>query len=263
MAIPNRYINALQHNLHSILQHPVDKEMLHALRVEIKKLRALWLIHPIGNAIDFKISFPKIRQIFQLAARARDFQMTHACLQSLPGFLKHHALEEKLKKEIKKALGKVKRQLKERKFNNGLIDELRKYKIYYKSAAGFHLNENFKTFRIKTAEGLSLLSLLDANGLHDLRKMVKYVIYQSEAFESLDHSSHLNKHTLNTLQHMLGNWHDWWNVVTWLEKQKATPEDRSFENLSRQAHKKELMLRRELVKEIKLLSLSKKKPAAK
>jgi CHAD domain-containing protein len=261
MGLPTRYISELLEDFHITLLHPVDRKMLHSLRVQIKKLKALWQIHPIGSTIDFKRSFPNIWAIFKLAAKARDRQVIYSCLQSLPAFQKHEDLKKNIESQIKKAKKKIGKSLKEKDLRNSVFEELRKFRLYYRTAARFLVKSNRKNYRKNTIDHFTRLSAMDEKSLHDLRKMVKNVMYQSEAFEThqaADGTLH-SADSLNHIQQQLGTWHDWWNVKRWLDNPKNNMRDINLEEIIEQATKKEQLEKRALIRNIKIHALPKKK----
>jgi CHAD domain-containing protein len=258
MSFATQHIDHLILQLKRLTNRSVDREVIHDLRVIVKRLKALWLIHPVADSIPFKNSFPHIRKLFRLGARTRDLQVIKSCLETLPDFSKYPHLDELIQTEIKKEKKSLKTKLETSSFRNEVLDELIKYKQFYRITSGYLMKLNRKNYKVRVEEHMSRINPRDADQLHDLRKMLKNQIYQSEAFHShhdlaKDPVSGLN---LQTIQHKLGFWHDWWNTVHWLNIHSQDPETPNTE-LIKQVKKKESEIKRELMRNIRLYLLHK------
>ncbi len=256
MGLASRYIIEVQETLRLLMKQPVDREMLHRFRVQVKKMKAIWVIHPIGNDIDFKRSFPTIGKLYKLAASVRDKQLILSSLESLPSFAEYPALKKTLKAGIKKHKKKFVEKLKIRHTRYRVYEEKRIFAAYFKVASAGLLRHNRKEFK-----HLTFLKLMEETGkdpavLHELRRYCKYLLFQCSAF----HVSATGKgneqiiEALNHIQHSIGNWHDWWNTSEWLKKpegeEKKLP---ALQSLRKQVNKKEEFIRREVLGEIQTL----------
>lgn len=255
MSLGSRYINEVQEHLRINLRKPAGKEMLHQLRVQIKKLVALWRIHPIGSTINFKTSFPKIHKLFKLAASIRDLQMVLQGLQSLPGIDNFPYLKKSLKSEIKRRKEKINEKIALRKFRFSIYNEIRIFSEYYRVASAFVLKNNRKEFRNRVFEDLPSLTGNTPEPLHQLRKNVKAIIFQCDAFLGCMPATgkYGSREDLERLQAKIGEWHDWWNTFVWLKNRQILAPDDSFSTLLESSSKKEQMLRREILRDINLL----------
>ncbi len=248
-----QHITLLQDQLRKLLHLPVGEEMIHDIRVTIKKLRALWIIHPIGSAIPFKTSFPSLRKLFKVAAQTRDLQMTFTCLQTLPDFAKFPTLSRKLSRQIKLEQKKLEGWVSRKEFRKKVFEDLHRFKAYYKVASGFLLKKNKKQYRHEVAHHLAEINPRAAEKLHQLRKLLKNYMYQSNAFHA-DNDTH--KHlpstkSLESFQKDLGNWHDWWNTGQWLETIESSAIKPRIQELLKQVKTKEAALKREMIRNIK------------
>ena len=253
MVGPHQHISLIQEQLRKLLNQPVNEAVIHDLRVTIKKIRALWIIHPIGSTIPFKTSFPNLRKLFKLAAKPRELQMTWHCLNSLPDFGKWPALAKKLKKEIIREQKKLEKWISKHRFRLSIFDELHRFKAYQKVSSGFILKKNRKLLRQKLAGQLTGINPTAQENLHDLRKTLKNFLYQAPSF----HSNHeATKHFpslqhLETIQKGLGTWHDWLMAVKWLETKEKEPATNGHTELLKEARAREIALKREIVRDIR------------
>lgn len=239
-----------------LMRQPVDKEMLHRFRVQVKRMKAVWAIHPIGNDIDFKRSFPNISKLYKLAAQVRDKQMVLACLETFPDFKQSKELEKILEYGIKKHRKKFIEKLKMRVSRYGVYEDNRFFVASFKAASATIIRQNRKEFRLQTIHMLSEETGKNPKELHNLRRQCKYLLFQCMAFHSngTNNGTGLTKEALDHLQRNLGNWHDWWNTVEWLGNLKPDENNTLYlKPILKQATKKEEFLRREVLKEIKTI----------
>lgn len=256
MGLVTRYIIDVQDNLRMLLRQPVDREMLHRFRVQVKKMKAIWAIHPIGKEIAFKRSFPNITKLYSLAASVRDKQMVLSCLESLPAFPQFLELQKILNSSIKKHKKKFIEKFKIRRLRYGVYEENRLFLAYFKVSSGTLLKQNRKEFKHLTIQMMQEETGKSPDELHKLRRQCKYLLFQCSAFHAnvTNQGSGLKKESIDHLQHHLGEWHDWLNTVAWLnglesDEKKMMP----VKSLQNQAIKKEEFLRREVLKEIKTI----------
>jgi CHAD domain-containing protein len=239
-----------------VLKQPVDREMLHRFRVQVKRMKAVWAIHPIGNMIDFKLSFPNISKLYKQAAQVRDKQMVLSCLETLPDFKQTKELEKILQNSIKKHRKNFIEKVKLRISRYGVYEDNRFFAGYFKAASATLIRQNRKEFKLQTIQMLSEETGKNPKELHNLRRQCKYLLFQCMAFHSngSNNDTGLTKEALDHLQHKLGTWHDWWNTVDWLDNLKVDEKNTlSLQPLLKQATKKEELLRRDVLKEIKTI----------
>jgi hypothetical protein len=259
MSIATVHIKEIQKELLQQIRSPVSKPMLHDLRVLIKKLQALWAIHPIGTGIAFRKYFPTTFQFFKTAAKARDLQMILQHLHTLPAFLKHKNLEKKLNKAILSKKKKFKKLQLRKKVMDKLSNEWHDLYQFFKFASSLLLKQKKKIFKEQTLSEIMHQSKSKHTALHGLRKKVKYMIFQSETLQSHYPGKEHNEDDFKDLQHQLGLWHDWYNVKKWVKHQVQCSGDQRFEDLLEQVERKEILLKLDAIKEIKIYALSLKK----
>jgi CHAD domain-containing protein len=256
MGLVTRYIIENQETLRMLLKQPVDKEMLHRFRVQIKKMKAIWAIHPIGNNIDFKQSFPNISKLYKLAAHVRDLQMILNCLKSLPAFNQYPEFDKILKSGIRKHKKKFVEKLKTRATRFGVYEENRFFISSFKVASAALIRQNRIEYKHQTFYKLSEETGKNPKELHNLRRQCKYLLFQCTAFHNGGNNpvSGLTKESIDHLQGKLGTWHDWWNTRDWLKNQQVDEKKVLLLNpLLSQTTKKEEFLRFDVLKEIKIL----------
>ncbi len=233
---------------------PVGEEWIHDLRVVVKKLRAIWIIHPIGSTIPFKTSFPALTKLFKTAAKTRDLQMTLSCLQTLPDFQHYPSLFQKLVKEIKQEQKKLEAFIKRNSFRSEVLRDMNRFKAYCKIASRFILKKNKKNYWDEVGRCLMDINPKDAEKMHSLRKVLKNYMYQSAAFHAENNPKNQlpSFKVLEKIQKDLGHWHDWWNVGQWLQNMEPEKPIHVMEDLKKQVNKKEASLKREMLRHIKL-----------
>jgi CHAD domain-containing protein len=257
MGFANQYIAKAQEGLRYYLLQPLGKETLHQVRVLIKKMQALWLIHPLGEDLPFNRNFPHQRRLFKMAAVTRDKQMVRICLHALPAFLKHIDLDKILRKDIRKSKDNLRKTLKLQKFKHGLADDMYRFRAYYKMAARYLVEQNRKTFRDQLFLTLKNFKYNNEEALHALRRHIKSFIYQEEAFQ-VDHRKvtgpSARTESLTNLQHHLGIWHDWWNSLQWMKEIDSMDLHPKPKSLLEQTIRKETALKRDVLRELRLLA---------
>jgi CHAD domain-containing protein len=256
VSIVSEHIKVIQKELLYNIKKPVGRRMLHDLRVEIKKLQALWAIHPIGQGIGFGNKFPQTHLLFKTAAKARDFQMIQHHLNTLPSIVKHKNLYKKLTKTIIAKKLHFKKLVGRKKVIERLSHEMHDQYYLFKMASSLLLKQRRKLFKNQTLDDIVQQSTTKHGGLHSLRKRIKFLIFQNEAFNIPGHESHAENRALLDLQHQLGIWHDWYNVVKWIRRQAKNSDGSNFNNLIEEAERKETFIKRELLKALKIFSLN-------
>lgn len=246
-----KHINKINSNLLQLLTKPITKSWLHDVRVEIKKLKALWILHPIGRGIKFGKPFSILVRLFKKAARARDYQVIRHNLQLLPAYANQKAMDKKLAQSIatetKKVSHFVKRKTNKQKMKEACSD----YFLYFTIATQYLVKENKNAFQKETQK--QLLEVVDKgpNAFHTLRKYLKSYGYQQHAFQKSFFHSEDGK-SLYQLQNKLGKWHDWHNICHWVNGFSKKNQSISCKELLEQIAHKELHLRREAFLEIQL-----------
>ena len=181
----------------------VKKEDIHALRVEIKKLKAAYLLlDHISPQYKLRKSFHAISPLFKQAGRIREIQLhrihlsTYGLYPELPQYKK--LLDKKQEKEFSK-FHKVQKQFTPDELEHLLnkskmvLDNTKTKPVQsYLLQSQKHICQLLEKKQLKTSE------------VHDLRKTVKSFFYLS------GHFTLQNKKLkgLNPFQELLGKWHD-------------------------------------------------------
>lgn len=253
MGLATQHIGKLTHGLRLWLKESPNLEMIHEVRVYLKKLRALWLIHPTDNTISFRHSFPALYNLFKKAGSYRDLQTTLLCLETLPGWDKMSKIGKVTEKKIKTAKATFKLRIDKLSFKHKIDNELNQYHAYYIVASGFILHSTRKHYRTETLRLLVTTDKKNDEQLHDLRKRIKNSLYQCEAFPAKINQlpSVPSNDLLKLLQNQLGNWHDWWFTTQYLQQLKKESEEPQLKSLLEQAEKKASLLKREVIRNLK------------
>jgi CHAD domain-containing protein len=247
------HIGKLADGLRFWLHQPPKREMIHEVRVHLKKLHALWLIHPIANTISFRYSFPALRKLFKKAGIYRDLQTTLLCLESLPGWNEQEITGIELEGKINAARAKIKQRIHKSSFKQKIGTELHLFHAYYRMAPGYLLRSTRKHYRTETLRLMVATDGTSDEELHDLRKRLKNSLYQCEAFPAkINHSAPVpSNEVLKLLQNQLGNWHDWWFTNQYLQQLNKKSEEPQRKNLLEQAEKKTSLLKREVMRNLR------------
>lgn len=247
MGLATQHIGKLIDGLRFWLIKPPTREMIHEIRLHIKRIRALWLIHPIANSISFHYSFPGLSKLFKKAGNYRDLQNTLLCLETLPGWNDKDKAGVTLMGKIKVAKAKIKKPLHKSYIEQTVFHELHRLYTYYKMASGFLLRSTRKHYRAETVRLLVSIDGTKDEELHDLRKRIKNSLYQFEAFPLKNNyiQPAPSNQELQNLQAQLGKWHDWWFVTEYLKQLKKVHVKPSLKGLLEQAEKKTALLKRD------------------
>lgn len=199
----NEYvINHLKSVENSLVAYKItrEKKYLHKLRVDIKKIRAMFSF--IKKMYNIEYDLLNLMHLFRESGGIRDIQIIILLLNTLPKapekvIAQLHKKEERL---IKKFLKNTALHVKAIRFyheNISLPEKLpdkktiRKYlkKILQKAIKNIHGN--------------------DRNSMHRFRMRIKKIIYIYQALpENTKKYIRLNKSNLNKLQELMGDWHD-------------------------------------------------------
>lgn len=181
-----------------------DKEQLHVLRVEVKKLRAmLTLLQTVTHNEHLLKFFKPVRKVFKHAGEIRNTQMN---LELAHKYNLHNSDFENAQlegmaqcaEEFKLNAPKYLKKLK--KAHNHIKGSLRNVKD--KSIAGFYKKQ------LKQIAGSLAVPHFD-DGLHECRKQLKILMYNHKLTEkALENHLEFNEKYINDLQSNIGNWHD-------------------------------------------------------
>lgn len=212
------YFNNRKKALNLILEKAPDSytvETFHELRVEIKKLKALFeLIAFCSKKFKSRKTFKPFRTIFKEAGKIRELQLEQTVLEEQPNFHLLKKYPNRLKKQeikkiknffsiankrlIKKLKGKYRKII-------CLITKIRKKKV--------------NRYRNKTRKKIKKLirrNTFKKIQIHDFRKRLKVYEYN----EKIGNPNQQNKliPDKNRLSAMLGEWHDYEVIIIHLKK---------------------------------------------
>lgn len=184
----------------------IDKDKLHELRLHSKKAKAVTSFLQESLDIKNKYSIKELKELFDCAGNIRTAQLNletiklaainndafEKCQQSI--------IDNEAKKLIaRKADFKEQINTLEKRLYSNLHD------VSNKAAISFY-HKNLRLLRDN-------LLVIDENQLHDNRKIIKKLLYTLKLLPSLVAKKiSLNKGYLDTLQDLIGKWHD--TVIT-------------------------------------------------
>ncbi len=204
----------LQAALHLLEQYVVasDEEVLHQLRVSLKKIKAvldyLRIIHPK----KIKSLRKKLQLVFHAAGSVREAQLRLKWLKE-KGFLfliQHAFLDQKIKEEEELFVTQKKGHLKKLR---SICDELAEYLKEIDEDALLQYALEMKGQLEKK------LQIVAKNDWHALRKLIKQLLYAHHWLTEKDKLKELTVaayQKLDQLQEKIGVWHDAVDLLQWL-----------------------------------------------
>ena len=181
-----------------------DKEQLHTLRVEVKKLRAmLTLMQTLThNKKLFKL-FKPVKAVFKHAGEIRSSQINLELAQRYQ--FKNEQFEREQRQHMAQCAEEFKQQApsylkKLKRANHRIKSSLRR--VPDKSVAVFYKNQ------LKQIANSLAIPHFD-EGLHECRKQMKILMYNHGLSEkALQHRVAFNEQYIDDLQSNIGDWHD-------------------------------------------------------
>ncbi|MFV8440680.1 CHAD domain-containing protein [Flavobacterium sp. LB2P44] len=202
-------------------------ETFHELRVEIKKIKALFeLMVFCSKKLEQKETFKPFKMIFRVAGEVRELQLEQIILEKEPTYYllrKYHKRLERLEtKSVKKFFTIV---------NKHLIKKLKeKYpkiitvltKISSKKAHRYINKIRNKTRKLISKDAYK------KNQIHEFRKRLKVYQYNDKIFDLDDQNKLIPDKTF--LLNMLGEWHDYHVILIHLKRfistEKTNPNEK-------------------------------------
>jgi CHAD domain-containing protein len=241
------YFKTRESALNLILEKAPDSytvETFHELRVEIKKLKALFeLITFCSKKFKSRKTFKPFRTIFKEAGKIRELQLQQTILEKQPSFHLLKKYPNRLKKqEIKKTKNFFslanKRLIKKLKGKYRkiiyLIIKIRKKKV--------------NRYRNKTRKEIKKLiskNIFKKNKMHNFRIRLKMYQYNEKVFPVAQSSKLISTQT--ELSDMLGEWHDYEVAILHLKKTIPSYKTNSKERKHLKTIKAVVTLKRELL----------------
>jgi CHAD domain-containing protein len=190
-----------------------EKEELHEMRLEIKKIKAvLRLIHFNDNHFRDHKHYLPFRTIFRQAGKIRDAGLRHELLEQYTTI--HSPFFRSPDKEIKQFIKEM----------HGHIDVVRKQKKKILAEISKIKSRTYTLYLHKKNNELNdrLSNGVNQKKLHLLRKLIKEVIYLT--------SIHVKKSKIDSFliksDSLIGSWHDKKVLIPWIRsntpKEKAT-----------------------------------------
>jgi CHAD domain-containing protein len=219
-------------------------ETFHELRVEIKKMKALFELTAFCKK-NFKPrkTFKPFSVIFKQAGKVRELQLQQTILEEQPYF----SLLKKYPNQLKKLEAKE-----IQKFflftNKRLIKKLKEKHLVIIDFLAKTGKKKVNRYRNKTRKEIKKLIRKDAfkkNEMHNFRKRLKVYQYNEKIFP-IDPSRKLIS-TQTVLSDMLGEWHDYEVVILHLKKTIPFYKTNSKERKHLKTIKAVVTLKRELL----------------
>lgn len=212
------YFNNRKKALYLILEKAPDSytvETFHELRVEIKKLKALFeLIAFCYKKFKSRKTFKPFRTIFKEAGRIRELQLEQTILEEQPNFHLLKKYPNRLKKqEIKKT---------KNFFSIANKRLIKKLKGKYRKVICLIIQINKKKLnRYKNKTRKEIKKLIRRNTfkkiqIHDFRKRLKVYLYNEKIGNPIQQNKLVQDK--NMLSAMLGEWHDYEVINIHLKK---------------------------------------------
>jgi CHAD domain-containing protein len=199
----NKHWKKMQNGLKTYLKTG-DKEQLHTLRVEVKKLRAmLTLMQTITRNKKLLKLFKPVKTVFKHAGEIRNSQINLELAQQYQ--LHNEEFEYSQRQHMEQCAEEFKQKAPEyikklKRANHRIKSSLRR--VPDKSVAGFYKNQ------LKQIAGSLAIPHFD-EGLHDCRKQMKILMYNYGLSEkALQNRVDFNEPYIDDLQSHIGNWHD-------------------------------------------------------
>ena len=188
----------MRHALRKVSENP-DVPAVHHARVEIKKLMALYEFLEYSSGKKCLKALHPLRRIFKLLGRLRDHSnMLDLCHEFGMGtvmMVEKKAILKGLHKKIKEQVEKHKREYRKIKHAHAKLCDHVDAALCAK-----YLQKKYKEIQ-------SLISSPEPKRLHDARKYIKHLLYNTEFTRGIG-GKIKNAEALDKLQDVLGRWHD-------------------------------------------------------
>lgn len=198
------------------------EEILHNVRVELKKIKALFnLINFCSKKFNVSKEYLSLREIFREAGKIREIEVMNKL------FLEYQI------KHISEEIKTVKHNLLISNFRKN-ISRYKKMIAAIKSNIAKHLEKvNSDCFKKYSETRISKLNkqifpVLIESGLHNVRKIIKEIIY----IESIRRWNKKNADPFyEEIQSLIGSWHDKQMLIKFLEEQYPDTQRKSIDTL--------------------------------
>lgn len=186
-----------------------DPEILHNIRVELKKIRSLFnYLRFTDKKFSFKNEYKSFKKIFKEAGMIRELHLILKLIQKykirIPDEEFYSAQEYRLTYEFRTGIEEFKKELK--------VAHQSAEKHLSKSDTG-KLSEYLLVRQLLLQKLLTQLP--DRAGLHDIRKVIKDIVYLSEILFGKQNSA---EQIFDDIQNSIGKWHDKQVLIGFLQE---------------------------------------------
>ena len=192
-------LEAVNHNL-SAYKKDKDPESIHNLRVNIKKIKAVFSF--AEKIYKEKHDTSLLMPLFKKAGKIREMQINNRVLSAVPQFPESLISELKMKEDIL-----IRQFLKNTSLYKNQIRDFRE-----KASLSEKLPDKktiIKYFEKESSKAKSILQNTDREGMHRFRKKIKIIMYMYDVLPlSLQNKIDLNEAEINKQQKSVGVWHD-------------------------------------------------------
>lgn len=212
-------LESLEQNLSSYAKEQ-KPEYLHKLRLDIKKIRAVFSF--ANKVYDEKFDAGNLKPLFQKAGSIREIHINIELLMKNPD---SPAGLIPLLKEKENIL--VREFLEEDNQYHKLISDFKEQvnlpeKLPAKKKIQKHFNKEQK-------KAVKMLDDIDSEGLHEYRIKIKKLLYAFNSLpKKLRNKIQLNKATINKQQKKLGKWHDTYAAIAFFSHEELSTKASQF-----------------------------------
>ena len=200
-------LEAINHNL-SAYKKDKDPECLHNLRVNIKKINAIFSF--TEKIYKEKNDTSLLMPLFKKAGKIREMQIHIRLLSAVPQF------PESLITELKMQEDTLIRQF----FKNASLYKTHISDFREKASLSEKLPDKktiIKYFEKESRKAKSILQNADREGMHRFRKKIKILMYMYDVLPlSMKNKIELNEAEINKQQKSVGDWHDTNSILNFL-----------------------------------------------
>lgn len=224
------HLTSVEQNL-AAFKKEQKPEYLHQLRLDIKKIRAVFAF----SSMIYKVKFnaKSLKPLFQNAGKIREMHINVDLLMEDPE--SPDSLIPLLKEKENKL---VREFLQDDAFYHNQIAEFRKQlSLPEKLPSKKKIKKYFKREQKKTA---SMLNDIDSHGLHEYRIKIKKLLYAFEALpDKLQSKIDLNTSKISKQQKKLGKWHDTYAAVEFYSNEDFSLQSSEYIQMLKEREKRE------------------------
>lgn len=245
----------------TLSMHNPEPEILHRLRVAIKKLTALFhLIEFADPSFGSKMHLAKFKEIFKPAGAIRDLDITIALIlaAATENAGEHYSILDLFSKQRQEKTRELKEQYSiisvQGSFYAEDVTRLLRDKVKKKTVEGFLSQKAKEFFKVKELPATT-------KRLHTLRKLVKEYMYTAVLAREEMRFIVVKKKALDKVhscQQTLGQWHDHVIAITAISpvlKQGTLAGDKSLSELLGVLEEKEKAARESVIRVVKEIEL--------